>query len=160
LRLLNCELRIERQPAQFVGLDGVGLSARPKGASEDIQEIEGTITLQLDYLEIPALLRVVGPATGSQRFHLFAGPSIGVRLKAKRQTKLVGDSFSNGVVEEIGQVVKRLDFGVAAGIGVDVGRRLLIEGRYVHGRTNVSRDEGDPTRIRTRLFSVMGGVRF
>jgi hypothetical protein len=49
---------------------------------------------------------------------------------------------------------------VVAGAGVDIGRRLVIDGRYAWGLTNVTRNEADSTRIRTRLFSVMAGFRF
>ena len=132
----------------------------PKGASEPLEGFDGTITLQLDYLEIPVLLRVTGPTIASNRLHLFAGPSAGVRLNAKRQTKFVGDSLSSGVVEDVGDFVKRYDLGVVAGAGLDIGRRLMIDGRYTWGLTNVNRDELNPATIKTRLFSVMAGFRF
>ena len=132
----------------------------PKGASEDIEGLEGTITLQLDYLDIPLLLRVAGPAIGSNRFHLFGGPSIGVRLSANRQTKVVGDFFNDGIVEDVGDMVDRFDLGMVAGAGVDVGRRLTIDGRYSWGITNVNGDEANPVTIKTRMFAVMGGFRF
>lgn len=132
----------------------------PKGASDDIDGAEGTITLQLDYLEIPALLRIAGPAAGSKRVHFFGGPTLGLRLAAHQQSKLTTDFLSQGAVDDIGDLVKRFEVAVVAGAGVDIGRRLVIDGRYAWGLTNVTRNEADSTRIRTRLFSVMAGFRF
>jgi hypothetical protein len=91
---------------------------------------------------------------------VLGGPFLGVRLSAHRQSKVATDFVNQGIVDDIGEFVKRFDFGVVAGAGVDIGRRLVIDGRYSWGLANVNRDAADPTRIRTRLFSVTGGFRF
>jgi hypothetical protein len=53
-----------------------------KGASED----GGAGDLALDYLEVPLLLRVGTASPLETSFHAFAGPSIGLRLRARVTT--------------------------------------------------------------------------
>lgn len=48
-----------------------------KGAT--LEEGGGTGTLKLDFLEIPVLARFSSPASNGTSFHVFGGPSLGLR---------------------------------------------------------------------------------
>jgi Outer membrane protein beta-barrel domain len=123
-----------------------------KGASED----GGAGDLALDYLEVPLLLRVGTASPLETSFHAFAGPSIGLRLRA-RVTAETFDSETED--EDIADDVKGFDFGVVAGAGVNFGR-FTLDGRYTWGLNNLNSLEDDEMKLRNRGFSIMAGVRF
>jgi hypothetical protein len=89
-----------------------------KGASED----GGAGDLALDYLEVPLLLRVGTASPLETSFHAFAGPSIGLRLRARVTTETFDGETED---EDIADDVKGFDFGVVAGAGVNFGRFTL-----------------------------------
>jgi hypothetical protein len=132
-----------------------------KGASAKLgNEGEATATLKLDYLDIPVLLRIEGPASGSKSFHVFAGPSASLRLSAKSEVEFSGDFLSSGETIDVSDEVERFDVGIVVGGGIHIGRRLVIDGRYSWGLINANSVEDDPVTIKHRVFAVMAGVRF
>jgi hypothetical protein len=123
-----------------------------KGASED----GGAGDLALDYLEVPLLLRVGTASPLETSFHAFAGPSIGLRLRAR----VTAETFDGETEDEdIADDVKGFDFGVVAGAGVNFGR-FTLDGRYTWGLNNLNSLEDDEMKLRNRGFSIMAGVRF
>lgn len=123
-----------------------------KGASED----GGAGDLALDYLEVPLLLRVGTASPLETSFHAFAGPSIGLRLRAR----VTAETFDGETEDEdIADDVKGFDFGVVAGAGVNFGR-FTLDGRYTWGLNNLNSLEDDVMKLRNRVFSIMAGVRF
>jgi Outer membrane protein beta-barrel domain len=123
-----------------------------KGASED----GGAGDLALDYLEVPLLLRVGTASPLETSFHAFAGPSIGLRLRAR----VTAETFDGETEDEdIADDVKGFDFGVVAGAGVNFGR-FTLDGRYTWGLNNLNSLEDDEMKLRNRVFSIMAGVRF
>jgi len=123
-----------------------------KGASED----GGAGDLSLDYLEVPLLLRVGTASPLETSFHAFAGPSIGLRLRARVTTETFDGETED---EDIADDVKGFDFGVVAGAGVNFGR-FTLDGRYTWGLNNLNSLEDDEMKLRNRVFSIMAGVRF
>jgi hypothetical protein len=132
----------------------------PKGAKLIIPGEGLTRTVQLRYVDFPVLLRVRGPRAGSLSFHGFGGPFTGIRISAKREISVVSGSIVSGATEDMSAEVERFEAGLTGGIGVDIGERFTIEGRYSRGLTGVNTEEPDGIQIRTRAFSVMAGVRF
>ena len=120
--------------------------------------LTGAILLQ--YLDIPVLLRVQGPARGALALHVVGGPYAGVRLSAKRQVSAVVSSIRTGEKVDISNEIERFEFGWTIGAGVDVGRRMVIDGRYSRGLSAFNTDKTDGFRIRNRAITVMAGVRF
>ncbi|MGC4085683.1 MAG: porin family protein [Vicinamibacterales bacterium] len=100
------------------------------------------------YLEIPLLIRAnVGSSnrnTGAS-VYLFGGPAADILLKARIDDLDIKDNF------------KSLDWNVIAGVGIEVSR-LLIEGRFNWGLSNVL--EGPGNELKTKSFAVLGGLRF
>ena len=131
-----------------------------KGAkfSESLENLEAT--LELDYLDLPVLLRVQGPVFGSNRLHFFGGPSVSFRLAARSKLSSTGQQFDQGSIDNIEDDIEPFDFGILAGAGIDIGRRIVIDARYSWGLSTINKDTSDGIEIKNRLFSIMGGVRF
>jgi hypothetical protein len=92
-------------------------------------------TLDVDYVEVPLLLRVSTPSTGPVDLRLLAGPV--VALKANEQVSFDGLFGVSLPTDE----VKSSDFGLAVGGAVAVrngGMNVVGEGRYTFGLTNIS----------------------
>lgn len=124
-----------------------------KGAK--INEGGGEGELELDYLEIPVLVRLSSDRSMPTSFHVFAGPSVGFRLRAHAKSEFGGESED----EDISDDIERLDFGLAVGAGLELGR-FIVDGRYTWGLVNINKEEPDEVKVKNRVFSVMAGIRF
>ena len=145
-----------------VGLQ-IELLQMPKGAKFKGGDFEtpgssGSNKLLLDYLDIPVLARLTAP--GSAGFHVFGGPYLGFRTRAKLEYSQTVSSMTAGSRQDVSKDVKRTEAGVVAGAGVHLGRHGVLDARYVWGLTDVNRDATDDLRIRHRIANVMIGVRF
>ena len=106
----------------------------------------------LDYFEVPLLLRWDSTSSGQSTFNLFAGPSINFRHRARSED-------DEGDVD-IRDQVEKIDFHLVFGAGVEIGR-FLIDGRYNLGLREVNKDaEEDDFSVKHRGFSIMAGFRF
>lgn len=132
-----------------------------KGFEADFSEggFSGTVTLQLDYVEIPVLLRFDFPA-GAASPYIIAGPAIA--FEASCSIAFAAGGFSedgdcdDGDVEGFDR--KSLDVGIAggAGVAIPVGPgNVLVEGRYTLGMMNIS-DE-DQVDLKNRALSIFVG---
>ena len=86
--------------------------------------------LRLDYLNIPVMAKVnLGPLFlqgGVQFGFLVSKPEIGNYIANVRIGSLLDkDSYNS------------FDFGVGAGLGFNLNRRLFVEARYTHSLTNI-----------------------
>lgn len=123
-----------------------------KGAK--ISEDDVTSHLILEYVEIPVLARV-SRAAGSRRVYAAGGPYVGIRLRAKARTE-----FSGATEElDLGEDLERRDFGVAIAGGVESGR-LVIDGRYTFGLSNIDAAATDGREAKNRTLSITAGLRF
>jgi hypothetical protein len=130
----------------------------PRGTRlEDAQNVSQTLVLR--YLDVPILLRINGPKYGSHRLYAVGGPYTGIRLSAREQLSFLANSIKTGVSDDVRDAIRRTEHGFVAGAGLDIGGRMLIEGRYVRGLTNVNNVAGAP-RFTNGGFSFMSGVRF
>lgn len=156
---------------------GVGLQTEllyaMKGATThvDLTDQSGNVvgtartTYQLDYLEIPVLLRVTLGGEGPVQPSLLLGPSLGVKLRSR----LAYDGPGPFVSGDLNQV-KDTDFGLVGGVGLEFGHtpaRMLLDARYTLGLTNVYTLElmnftGPPTVLnaRTGAFTITAGLVF
>jgi len=124
-----------------------------KGAK--VEESGISSNLIVDYLEVPILARYSRPLSDNWRVFVAGGPTVAVRLRARTTTE-----FSGGTEEiDIDDDVEQMDFGVAVGGGVEVGRWIL-DGRYTFGLSDVDADTSDAATFRNRVISVTAGFRF
>lgn len=131
----------------------------PRGARLEPEEDNGIVqTLMLRYLEFPVLLRVNGPRLGGD-WYFFGGGYTAIRLSAKEQLSSFTGFTSAGTLEDVSDSIQRVENGITGGAGVELGKYLLVEGRYVRGLTNVNNVEGAP-KFTSRALTFMIGVRF
>lgn len=122
-----------------------------KGAKLTSQGIDST--LQIDYFEVPVLAKY--RLGGGHQFYVAAGPSTGVRLRARSRTRF------GGAIEEldVADQVESLDYGIAMGAGLTI-KSIVIDGRYTLGRRDIDKDKTDSSRTFNRALALTAGVRF
>ena len=121
-----------------------------KGARLTFSGIESTFAL--DYLEVPVLARVRA-GSGHRRYYAAGGPAFGFRLRARTRTAFSGSTEEIDVADQ----VEPIDIGIAAGGGMEFGR-LIIDGRYSYGLSDIDKDASSKTR--NRAIAVTAGYRF
>jgi len=124
-----------------------------KGSKSDV--LGGTSTQKLDYLDIPLLVSYRIKGSREQSFAVFGGPSIGVRLRARSNAAFGAGSFE----EDVSDQVKSTDFAAVGGLAYHRGR-LVFDGRYSWGLTDIDKETGDDIEIRNRGISFLAGWRF
>ena len=122
-----------------------------KGASTDL--MGATLTLKLDYVEIPVLFKVVIPTAGTNlRPSLFVGPAIAFNTAAKVKGEYEGQSAE----ADIDSFVTSTDFSLifGGGLGFMVGNNEVgVDVRYSLGLTSWD-DEDDPFDVKNNVFSI------
>jgi hypothetical protein len=108
----------------------------------------GDFAAELDYIDLPVLLRV---GAGDSGFTLLAGPSFNFNVGATGTAEDQDD-------EDIGDDIEDFELGLVVGAGF-YGRTLIVEGRFQEGLTNVATFDVDEDN-RNRSFMVLVGVRF
>jgi hypothetical protein len=115
-----------------------------KGPFED-----GRFELQVDYIDVPVLVRVGPPG-----FKVLAGPSFNFNIRAKGTSEGEPD-------EDLKDDIEPFEFGLVIGAGF-YGSVLIVEGRYQEGLTNVAKSTfiDDDESYRNRSFAALVGIRF
>jgi hypothetical protein len=131
-----------------------------KGGKLDDPEFPAQATLMFDYIEFPVLLRLGSSRPDARGLHVFGGASAGVRVAARRQFSVAGGGGTSGVSHDMSDEIERFEASVVAGVGVDLHRHFVLDGRYSWGLTPVNRDREGGFRVRTRVLAVMAGIRF
>lgn len=112
-----------------------------------------TAKIKLDYVQVPLLGRF--KLTSGSPLSVLVGPSLGFRSRAKIEVPGAPTDFA----DEFEDDVERFDVGLVTGLTFDAGR-LVVDGRYTWGLTNVAKDDTDPGTAKNRVFSVSAGIRF
>ena len=137
-----------------------GLALQPevlvftKGSDVDA----GTSDFQskIDYLEIPVLLHF-GLGTGVISPYLAAGPSFGFEIGCEVEQDPAGTDTDCDNFASLSDR-KSFDLGLTgvAGLQFRLGPgALLVEGRYIHGLSNIS--EESATEVKNRAYAIMAG---
>ena len=145
----------ERIAVQLEGL------FRPSGASQklEIDDFSATSKLLLNYFEVPTLVRVTATRSASRSFYVFAGPSFAMKLSAKLESSSTGGGFTSGTLDDIGEDIKRFEVGAVAGAGVNIGRHLVVDGRYTWGLTKINETSPEES-LKNRALTFLVGYRF
>ena len=114
-----------------------------------------TASVQLDYLEVPVLARFSWRGASRNGFYAAGGPYVAFSLRSRTRTTFSGSTEEIDISED----VERLDFGVAAGGGVERGR-WVFDGRYTYGLKDVDKDKSDSVKVTNRGVSITAGYRF
>lgn len=99
-------------------------------------------TQHVNYLEIPVVARYFLTLSGNFRPNVFVGPSLGIKLNAKRTNGEVLSGSSPGVINtDNSSDFNNLDLGATGGIQLNWGlghrQHFLIDARYTLGLTDV-----------------------
>ena len=156
----NTGTRIGIAVGGFVALPlGSRLTIQPEGLFSQKGEkadLDGVVAkLELDYIEVPVLVKYAITQGGSRSFHVFGGPSMAFKVRSRATASFGGTTVETGEDE----LIKDTDFGVVVGAGMDFGK-WSVDGRYTMGLADINNDESDDTKIRTRTISVLAGIRF
>jgi hypothetical protein len=112
-------------------------------------------SFRLTSLEFPVLLRFNAPSVPQKTaFHGLFGPTFGFTLKARQVITLSGSTEDVDVSDQ----TESFEVGLTAGAGVDIGR-LRIDGRFTWGLTDLNTDTAGNTSFKSRMFTVLAGVR-
>jgi hypothetical protein len=123
-----------------------------KGSSFEDGGIKAKVLV--DYLEVPVLARF-SMGGGRLAYYAAGGPFVAVRLRARTRTTF--DSATEEI--DVSDEVQRVDYGLAAGGGVEFGS-LVVDGRYTHGLKDVDKDTSDRVKVTNRSISITLGFRF
>jgi len=104
------------------------------------------------YLDIPLLFRLGRP---SQRLYVLAGPYVGFRLDGEAREVVGAVTETQDVADQI----KRVDAGIAFGVGSTFDR-FLLEVRWTEGLRDVESADRFGTAVRHRVLAVLAGFRF
>ena len=116
---------------------------------------DATTTAKLNYCEIPVLVKVAAPSGSPNRFLVFAGPYLGVKLSAKGTV-----ATPEGEQTREDQTIRKTDFGMVLGTGVDVRHgfsTFLIDIRYV---VSIADIDDLPGEAKNKVVSLMIGYAF
>jgi hypothetical protein len=137
-----------------------------KGAKEDFVVGSQIVEFKLvhDYLEIPVLVKAMIPVEGTVKPSVFAGPALGLKLRAKARAES-GTMAAEMDLDELGIELKSTDFGLTfgGGVGIDRGKSVIvIDGRYTMGLTDIWEiDLEDGTtyepEVKNGVFSITVG---
>jgi hypothetical protein len=112
-----------------------------------------TETLQLDYLEIPVLAKLVIPLQNSTiKPMIYAGPAVAFNLKSNWHVEGNGEEF-----DEEDDEVKSTDFGfvLGGGVGIPFGSHMLgVEVRYDFGLSSFD-DSPEKYNIKNNTIMLM-----
>jgi len=111
------------------------------------------LTISLDYIEIPVLVKFIIPIEGSKiKPSIFAGPSIGFNMTAKSKVEFDGETQENDFKDETKSTEFSLAFG--GGVGFPVGNgELGVDIRYILGMSTFD-DSSDPWDLKNNVINV------
>jgi outer membrane protein with beta-barrel domain len=118
------------------------------------------LTVKLNYIRLPAMLRYTWPGAGTTRPFVALGPSFGYQLTCDVSGSNNGVSASascDAFAAPEGSQRKKFDVSGRVEAGLDFamsGRKFTIGGAYSHGFTDVVK-EGS---VKNRVFSVLFGI--
>lgn len=128
----------------YSSLNHFGISADVMYSQRGTRFNNGSLqfTQRVNYLEIPVLARYFLTLSGNFRPNLFVGPSLAIKMNAKRvNSEYNGGGLILPIDGENSNDFKNLDLGATGGFqlnwGVGNRQRFLIDARYNLGLTDV-----------------------
>lgn len=151
----------------YSSLNHFGISAdvlySQRGAKYDTPVLK--FTQRVNYLEIPVVARYYLTLNGDFRPNIFVGPSLGIKLNARRVN---GDPNTNNINADNTGDFRDLDLGATGGFQLNwrTGSRqhFLIDARYTLGlsevQTNLPNRWGARNNLQNSTISISLGYAF
>jgi len=136
-----------------LGTTGTPLSFGLEGlyAQRGVVSDNGPDARKLDYVDVPAYLRVAIPLPGLAPY-AFAGPQLSFEVRCRAGDAACPDTDR-----------PKLTYAAIIGGGVRIGNaaRFSIEGRYVYGLNDLKLSTVTSSEsYKTRSFMILGGIGF
>lgn len=136
----------------------VGATYAQKGATAIAEGAE--ITFELDYLEIPVLLQLGVPTSGSISPRFFLGPAVGAEIGCEVEGTEGGVTVSADC-SDFGAPIKSVDIGAMGGAGLSMSTggamSITLDVFYNLGLSTID-DSSNPDDVKNRAWSILGGV--
>lgn len=136
----------------------VGATYAQKGATATGDGAE--ITFKIDYLEIPVLLQLGVPTSGSISPRFFIGPAVGAEIGCEVEGTEGGVTVSADC-SDFGAPVKSVDIGAMGGAGLSMSTggamSITLDVFYNLGLSTID-DTSNPDDVKNRAWSILGGV--
>lgn len=119
----------------------------------DGAEYDTKNTFKLSYINVPVMFKYYA----AKKFSLEAGPQVGFLTSSKIETKVLGQSVTQGAKD----LFENVDFGLNIGAGYDFTSKFSAGVRYNFGLANVGENEdGSDDSIKNNVFSLSLGYKF
>jgi len=139
---------------------GVQVGAHYVQKGFDVGQGGGGLTMAVDYVEVPVLLRVALPTPGMIRAHVLAGGAVAFKVDCGFEVTRYGRTES-GRCEDMEAPPKSFDAGVVAGAGLDVAvtstTSVVLDVLYDFGLTESGVLEG-PVSAKNRAWLLTAGI--
>ncbi len=140
--------------ARLLGIQ-VGAGFVQKGATQSSGGVD--VTLAVDYVEVPVLLRVGIPSSRAVSAHVLVGPAVAFQTSCKANGSAPGMSVSVDC-SQIGADLQKTDVGAMGGVGLDLAKpgrlTVSIDALYNVGLSSIV--NGADTK--NRAFTIQAGL--
>lgn len=117
---------------------------------------DGDAKWTMKYIEVPVTGRFFLNRDGVCRPNIFLGPSFNFLTGVS--TKIDGETVKD---DDFKDTYNTFDFGVTGGVGLNWliadETRIIIDGRYTHGLSNIAKADSD---VFNRGFTISAGITF
>lgn len=100
-------------------------------------KVESSITT--NYIQVPLLVKAVFGDRSATSFFVEAGPYLGYGLSGSNNY-CEDEQCETESIDWESDGVKRMDYGIQAGAGVNINANLFINARYILGLANINED--------------------
>lgn len=136
----------------------------PKGAEseEDVNGSTFTTAIELDYIEVPVLIRADVASGAMLAPYIYGGPAFAFEASCSITGEGEGVEFEADCDEGEGEGLERKSFDVGAMVGGGLSfpagpGSILIEGRYNFGLINIADSDNENVDVKNRAGSVLAG---
>jgi hypothetical protein len=121
------------------------------------RDAAANVNAQLNYIEVPVVVRLFFNREGTLRPNIFAGPSFGFLNGVKAK---VGDGDYESV-DNYEDVYNTFDVGLGVGLGLNirVGNEIyfIVDTRYTYGFSDLTKSDSD---VNNQAVAVTAGLSF
>jgi hypothetical protein len=119
-----------------------------------MEATDESMSLKLNYLEIPLNLAYNFSISETSKFFIQAGPYLGYALSGKSKYGDVSESIN---FKKDG--MKRFDFGLGAGLGLELGP-IVPSVSYQLGFSNINDGSEEDAKVKNKVFQISVAYMF